>query len=482
MEHRILLGGLQHLPFARSRIRALQATGLPYASERLLLPDGIVTVRIIPGHEFIRLEGSPVHMYAVGIEGNRVTVRTKTHDGYGDWRVHSAFADAYSDPLDLVPAVRLSASRCLALSPRSLNLPGSDGSSTQYKFSDGFGKGKPIYEGPQAPYLAGSFWTQTAWVISTDGVQVAGAYLFSAVDLTGAGGADARNIVWKCEHIDFNTAVLTAKPAMWAFTYNPATHAGRALHTLMSDNVTYIGGGKFVYALGGSSYNGFTPRDADSKMVIILTQDFETFTAYDVVTGLGGVYGSDDYALSSCCYIGNGKVMVTGYDTLDVIVFNSADGSMVRRSVASDFGYSTTRPAIMPLGDDSAAYWRYTPSGTAFNTYADFTFTTDAGVTWTSKTLTCVDRNGDPVTIDYCVGTTSVRKPVVKSGATITSSGEIAAIFHVPGVGHTEFRTTDLGTTWRAFGLVSATPATSDVGLLFRHVLIGSPGLSLNWG
>lgn len=59
MEHKILLGGgEQYLPFARSRIKALQATGLEYASNKFVLPDATVHVKIEPGYEYIRIEGT----------------------------------------------------------------------------------------------------------------------------------------------------------------------------------------------------------------------------------------------------------------------------------------------------------------------------------------------------------------------------------------------------------------------------------------
>ena len=59
MEHKILLGdGEQYLPFARSRIKALRATGLEYASNKFVLPDATVHVKIEPGYEYIRIEGT----------------------------------------------------------------------------------------------------------------------------------------------------------------------------------------------------------------------------------------------------------------------------------------------------------------------------------------------------------------------------------------------------------------------------------------
>lgn len=57
MEHRLVLGGEQFLPFARSRIKALLATGLPYADQSFEIDGVSIKVRIEPGHEYIRLEG-----------------------------------------------------------------------------------------------------------------------------------------------------------------------------------------------------------------------------------------------------------------------------------------------------------------------------------------------------------------------------------------------------------------------------------------
>ena len=58
MEHRLIQGGEQWLPFARSRIKALRATGLAYASQKFEIDGCSVKVRIEPGHEYITLTGS----------------------------------------------------------------------------------------------------------------------------------------------------------------------------------------------------------------------------------------------------------------------------------------------------------------------------------------------------------------------------------------------------------------------------------------
>lgn len=57
MEHRLILGGEQFLPFARSCITKLKKLGLPYASQSFEVDGVSIKVRIEPGHEYIRLEG-----------------------------------------------------------------------------------------------------------------------------------------------------------------------------------------------------------------------------------------------------------------------------------------------------------------------------------------------------------------------------------------------------------------------------------------
>jgi len=57
MEHKLITGGEQWLPFARSRIKALRATGLAYASQKFEIEGALIDVRIEPGHEHIRIEG-----------------------------------------------------------------------------------------------------------------------------------------------------------------------------------------------------------------------------------------------------------------------------------------------------------------------------------------------------------------------------------------------------------------------------------------
>ena len=49
MEHKLITGGEQWLPFARSRIKALRATGA-HMSQKFEIEGALIDVRIDPGH------------------------------------------------------------------------------------------------------------------------------------------------------------------------------------------------------------------------------------------------------------------------------------------------------------------------------------------------------------------------------------------------------------------------------------------------
>lgn len=56
-EHLLVTGGNEYLPFARSRITALRATGLKYASQSYIIGDAEIKVRIADEHSYIKIEG-----------------------------------------------------------------------------------------------------------------------------------------------------------------------------------------------------------------------------------------------------------------------------------------------------------------------------------------------------------------------------------------------------------------------------------------
>jgi len=57
MEHRLITGGEEYLPFARSCITKLKKLGLPYADQSYEVGGVSIKVRIEPGHEYIRIDG-----------------------------------------------------------------------------------------------------------------------------------------------------------------------------------------------------------------------------------------------------------------------------------------------------------------------------------------------------------------------------------------------------------------------------------------
>jgi hypothetical protein len=57
MEHRLITGGWEYLPFARNRIQQLRAAGLTHTTDRKVFADAVVTVRIVGEQEFIHIQG-----------------------------------------------------------------------------------------------------------------------------------------------------------------------------------------------------------------------------------------------------------------------------------------------------------------------------------------------------------------------------------------------------------------------------------------
>ena len=74
MEHKLILGGEQYLPFARSRIKALLAAGLEFASQKFVFPDAEVGVRIEGEHRYISLTGSETELLSGVIKNGDITV------------------------------------------------------------------------------------------------------------------------------------------------------------------------------------------------------------------------------------------------------------------------------------------------------------------------------------------------------------------------------------------------------------------------
>lgn len=76
MEHKLITGGEHWLPFARSRLKALRATGLHSASQQFVMSDGVeVKVRCVGEQDYIRISGGalPISMDAGLIDLKGVT-------------------------------------------------------------------------------------------------------------------------------------------------------------------------------------------------------------------------------------------------------------------------------------------------------------------------------------------------------------------------------------------------------------------------
>ncbi len=78
MEHKLITGGSQWLPFARSRIKALRALGLPYVCQKYEIDGVRIEVRIAGEHEYIRLESGSGPFGGVTRDGTLVEIPTSS--------------------------------------------------------------------------------------------------------------------------------------------------------------------------------------------------------------------------------------------------------------------------------------------------------------------------------------------------------------------------------------------------------------------
>ena len=62
MEHKIVQGGEQWLPLARSRIKAMRAAGLTYATQQFEIDGCSIRVRIEPGQDYIHINGGEIKL------------------------------------------------------------------------------------------------------------------------------------------------------------------------------------------------------------------------------------------------------------------------------------------------------------------------------------------------------------------------------------------------------------------------------------
>lgn len=62
MEHKLIQGGEQYLPFARARIKAMRAAGLRFAAQQFVIGDVSVKVRLDGDHDYISIGGDCADM------------------------------------------------------------------------------------------------------------------------------------------------------------------------------------------------------------------------------------------------------------------------------------------------------------------------------------------------------------------------------------------------------------------------------------
>lgn len=76
MEHLLILGGEIYLPFARSRIKAMRATGAKYASQRYVLPDATVRVQIVGQQSYIEISGGGYNILSGVVKAGQIITGT----------------------------------------------------------------------------------------------------------------------------------------------------------------------------------------------------------------------------------------------------------------------------------------------------------------------------------------------------------------------------------------------------------------------
>ena len=76
MEHKLIQGGAQYLPFARSRIKAMRATGAKYASQRYVLPDATVRVQIVGQQSYIEISGGGYNILSGVVKAGQIITGT----------------------------------------------------------------------------------------------------------------------------------------------------------------------------------------------------------------------------------------------------------------------------------------------------------------------------------------------------------------------------------------------------------------------
>lgn len=80
MEHKLVTGGNEYLPFARSCVTKLKKLGLPYADQSYQVGGASIKVRIEPGHEYIRIDGGGEQLY-IAFARTKATTTNSSESG-----------------------------------------------------------------------------------------------------------------------------------------------------------------------------------------------------------------------------------------------------------------------------------------------------------------------------------------------------------------------------------------------------------------
>ena len=515
MEHLLITGGEEYLPFARSRIKALRAAGLTYASQQFDIEGTSVEVRIMPGQEYIALDGGLVLLGS--IEGGRYVVRGKVSGSKGPWKVLSRLegVDAPAPPSLIVPDMEWHAppGKIYSLTQGAHREPGST-NKRGWIYIDRVTAGGKIKAGQLnfelistgasvLPFAAVDDGKKGLFIIVPKGTffvnltnPVNGLYLRDPAD---------RYTYWTCRHtaapVDGEDPVFTDLPDL-PNDYPETQYSGA------NQAISYIarvGPNKFCY-LSLISYDpairGRIPYTSyNSKAEIVVTDGFTTFAKFPFKhlmepAGLTGwSFGGEPWiwgfeSLGQADYLGRGKVLfslqtnrrvswnadVGGVPTpstyvvatTDYLLFDVNTGSMTRRYFPSHLDYEIPlnfpkymedQPPAFPkvLGAGSIGYLNFSQSGTL---PLVLTYSLDEGLSWATREIHSLDAAGAPTNIARGPGGLSLsleaERPITfdETGA-VKSKGALTALLFVVDRGLMEFRTTDLGDSWEERGVVA---------------------------
>lgn len=152
IEHKLVSGGEQYLPFARGRVKAMRATGMSHASQQFVIDGFTVAVRIEPGHDHIRISGGSGLLWVL-----------ITAERHGDTVALGSGTDVYTDTSDVFTASKSGERESLLL---KLQMFSTDGAKV---YDKGSGSASFASTGEHVTQDGMSFWAASAQTINSDG-------------------------------------------------------------------------------------------------------------------------------------------------------------------------------------------------------------------------------------------------------------------------------------------------------------------------